>query len=332
MVKVGIPRALAYYQYYPMWRTFFTELGAEVVISQPSTQKMLSEGAARVVADTCLPVKIFMGHVLTLADKCDFMFIPVIRSVKKKVYNCAKFLGLPDMTRAVIPECPPILDMDFDINLGMDAMYDGIYKIGKRFTNSKSDIKQAVKTAWEAYLYYRRLMMEMKLTPLQAISMIYDKTAPETIVCADAQPKTTIALIGHHYLIYDEHVNHRLIRRLEQAECRIVTPEMLRFEQLETATNRLVESTYWTWEEEVVGAGNYYLEAGGVDGIIGVAAFGCGPDSLMMDMVHRQAVRIKSMPFMNLTLEEHTADAGVLTRLEAFLDMIRRKQRRAECV
>ncbi len=99
MIRIGIPRALLYYQYYPMWRAFFEELGAEVVLSPPTTQAMLSEGSARVIADTCLPVKVFLGHVLSLVEKCDWIFIPAIRSVKKNVYNCSKFLGLPDMTK-----------------------------------------------------------------------------------------------------------------------------------------------------------------------------------------------------------------------------------------
>ncbi len=119
MIKVGIPRALFYYQYYPMWETFFEELGAEVVVSSPTTQTMLSAGSSRVVADTCLPVKVFLGHVLSLVEKCDYIFIPAIRSVQKKAYSCSKFLGLPDMTKAVIPELPSILDMDIDINKWM---------------------------------------------------------------------------------------------------------------------------------------------------------------------------------------------------------------------
>jgi len=88
MTKVGIPRALLYYQYYPMWKTFFETLGAEVIVSPPTTQVTLSAGASRVVADTCLPVKVFVGHALSLIGKCDYIFIPAIRSVKPKVYNC----------------------------------------------------------------------------------------------------------------------------------------------------------------------------------------------------------------------------------------------------
>ena len=46
-MRIGIPGALPYYQYYPMWQTFFEELGAEVVVSPPTTQAMLTEGSAR---------------------------------------------------------------------------------------------------------------------------------------------------------------------------------------------------------------------------------------------------------------------------------------------
>ena len=102
---------------------------------------------------------------------------------------------------------------------------------------------------------------------------------------------------------------------------------MLTTEELESAIARLVGRAYWTYEEEVVGAGGHYLQSG-ADGVIGIMAFGCGPDSLMMDMVRRQAARLRTTPFMSLTLEEHTAEAGVVTRLEAFIDMIYRKKRR----
>ena len=106
----------------------------------------------------------------------------------------------------------------------------------------------------------------------------------------------------------------------------MLTPEMLTIEELEAATAKLVNRAYWTYEHEVAGAGQHYLESG-VDGVIGIMTFGCGPDSVMMEMVHRQAARLRNTPFMSLTLEEHTAEAGVITRLEAFLDMIHRKKR-----
>ncbi len=326
MIRVGIPRALLYYQYYPMWKTFFEGLGAEVVVSPPTTQAMLNSGSSRVVADTCLPVKVFCGHVLTLVEeKCDCVFIPAIRSVKRRIYNCSKFLGLPDMTKAVIPESPPILDIDIDINKGKRELYQAIYKLGRRFTWNPLKVRRAAIAAWQAHLKYKELMINESLTPPQAIARISEAETPSA-----TPDQATIALIGHPYLLYDEHINHRLIHRLEQAQYRVLTPEMLTTEQLELAITRLTGGAYWTYEEEVVGAGGHYLE-GGAEGVIGVVAFGCGPDSLMMDMVQRQAIKLGTTPFMSLTLEEHTAEAGVVTRLEAFLDMIhRRKRRQAE--
>jgi predicted nucleotide-binding protein (sugar kinase/HSP70/actin superfamily) len=320
MIKVGIPRALLYYQYYPMWKTFFEELGAEVVVSPPTTQAILSSGSSRVVADTCLPVKAFCGHVLALVGECDYIFIPAIRSVKRKIYNCSKFLGLPDMTKAVIPESN-ILDIDIDINKGKRELYQAIYKLGRRFTWNPLKVRKAAIAAGQAHLKYRQLMSSQGLTPPQAIDRVKPETPPT---------QANIALIGHPYLLYDEHINHRLIHRLEQAHYKVLTSEMLTTEQLASAIARLVGRPYWTYEEEVVGAGGHYLESG-VDGVIGIMAFGCGPDSLMMDMVHRRAARLRTSSFMSLTLEEHTAEAGVVTRLEAFIDMIhRRKRRQAE--
>jgi len=172
-------------------------------------------------------------------------------------------------------------------------------------------------------------MSSHSLTPPQAIERISGmlETKPRAHSSYPTSTRGTIAIIGHPYLLYDEHINHRLIHRLEQTGYEILTPEMPTTEALESAIVRLVGRTYWTYEEEVVGAGGHYLE-NGVDGVIGIMAFGCGPDSLMMDMVHRQAARLRTAPFMSLTLEEHTAEAGVVTRLEAFIDMIQRKKRR----
>jgi predicted nucleotide-binding protein (sugar kinase/HSP70/actin superfamily) len=327
MVRIGIPRALLYYQYYPMWKTFFDELGAEVVVSPSTTQAILSSGSSRVVADTCLPVKVFCGHVLALIGKCDYIFIPAIRSVKTKIYNCSKFLGLPDMTRAVIPESPPILDIDIDINKGKRELYQAIYKLGRRFIWNPFKVKKASIAAWQTHLEYRQLMSKHGLTLPQAIERILNATDVEPETLPNHPSQATIAIVGHPYLLHDEHINHRLVHRLEQADYKVLTPEMLTGEQLELAITRLVGRPYWTYEEEVVGAGGYYLESG-VDGVIGIMAFGCGPDSLMMDMVRRQSARLKTSTFMSLTLEEHTAEAGIATRVEAFLDMIQRRKRR----
>jgi predicted nucleotide-binding protein (sugar kinase/HSP70/actin superfamily) len=328
MIKIGIPRALLYYQYYPMWRTFFGELGAEVVVSPITTQAMLSEGSSRVVADTCLPVKAFVGHVLSLVGNCDYIFIPAIRSVRRNIYNCSKFLGLPDMTRAVVPESPPILDPDVDINKRKRRLYQAIYQVGRLFTWNPHKVRSAAMTAWQAQLSYHQMMSDHKLTPPQALETICNTSEikPKIEVSPLSPARATIAVIGHPYLLYDQFISHRLIHRLEQAHNKVLTPEMVATEELESAVIRVMGSIQWTCEDEVVGAGEHYLSSG-VDGVINVMPFGCGPDSLMMDVVRRRAARLGNTPFMNLVIDEHTSQVGIITRLEAFLDMIYRKKR-----
>jgi predicted nucleotide-binding protein (sugar kinase/HSP70/actin superfamily) len=328
MVRIGIPRALLYFQYLPLWQTFFQVLGAELVVSPPTTKETLAAGAARVVADTCLPVKVFLGHVISLSGKCDYVFIPAIRSLKGKTYNCSKFLGLPDLTGAVIPEGPPILETDIDAQKGRWGLYRSIYNVGRHFTGNPLRIRQAALSALKTYRQYRKLMQLEHIDFLKAMARIPGRDGDQAEL-SDRQnpPRMTIALIGHPYLLYDEHINHNIISRLERAGCRVRTPEMASPENLKSAVNTVAGNPYWTYEEDVVGAGGHYLQKD-TDGVIGIMAFGCGPDSLMMDVVRRRASHLGNTPFMILTLDEHTGETGLITRLEAFLNMIQRRKRR----
>ena len=322
MVRIGIPRALLYYQYYPMWKTFFEGLGAEVITSNPTTRDMLTTGCSRLVEDTCFPVKVFCGHVLSLADKCDYVFIPSIHSVERRVYNCPKFIGLPDLVRAIIPESPPIIDPDINVNWGQRQLYQTIYKLGRLFTRNPLRVRRAAKRATEVHQAYRRQMQREGLTPPQAIERLFptDGREPED----NGSAPISIALVGHPYLLYDEYINHRLISHLQRMGAKVLFPEMVAEDELNASISSLAGHPYWTYEDEVVGAGGYYLQ-NEADGVIHLAAFGCGPDSLMVEVLQHRAKEI-GKPLLFLTLDQHTADTGLITRLEAFSDMLQRRK------
>jgi predicted nucleotide-binding protein (sugar kinase/HSP70/actin superfamily) len=324
MVRVGIPRALLYYQYYPMWKTFFQRLGAEVVLSSTTTSAMMGTGCTRMVAETCLPVKVCCGHVVSLVGQCDCLFIPAIRSLESKTHNCSKFLGLPDMMRAVVPEAPPILDTEINLGQGRRAFYRAIYGLGRHFTWNPVRVKAASEAAWQAHLNYEKGLWHCRQTRLQALNRMLEPGRREPEKVSENGDTTPIAVIGHPYLIYDDFINQRLLARLSRLRAKVLTAEMVEESQLKQSIMELVGGPYWTYEAEVVGAGGYYVQSG-VEGVIGVAAFGCGPDSLMIEIVQRYARR-RGVPFMTLTLDEHTGEAGLITRLEAFLDMIRRRK------
>lgn len=66
---IGIPRGMSFYNNYPFWYGFFSSLGIKIVLSDPTTKQTMSEGSALVVTETCLPIKIYLGHILNLINK-----------------------------------------------------------------------------------------------------------------------------------------------------------------------------------------------------------------------------------------------------------------------
>lgn len=100
---IGIPRAMSFYNNYPFYYGFFTDLGIKIVLSDTTTKQTMSRGSALVVTETCLPIKVYIGHILNLIDKgVDKIFVPSIQSIAPKIYNCSKIRGLPDLVRNVV--------------------------------------------------------------------------------------------------------------------------------------------------------------------------------------------------------------------------------------
>ena len=134
----------------------------------------------------------------------------------------------------------------------------------------------------------------------------------------------TIAVVGHPYNVFDRHVGHDMLRRLASLGVNVRTAAQVSPAAARAAIERLAGRPYWTYEGEVVGAAGHYFADPTVDGVIAVVAFGCGPDSVMIDVVQRGA-QAAGKPFMLLTIDEHTGEAGLVTRLEAFVDMLERR-------
>ena len=62
----------------------------------PKTNKAILDAGLRSALDeTCLPVKLFFGHVLELAGSVD-QIVPLLIGVEPGAYICPKFMGLPD--------------------------------------------------------------------------------------------------------------------------------------------------------------------------------------------------------------------------------------------
>lgn len=299
-----------------MWRVFFEELGAEVVLSSRSTKGVLAGGLKSAVDEACLPVKLAFGHVLDLAGKVDFIFFPRMVSVKKGEYICPKFMGLPDMVRC-LRGLPPLIDVDVNLYKRRRNAYLAAQEVGKLLTGNHLKIWMAYRRALNVQYRYFKLL-QLGLTPPEAIAVVEDRVEDEPP--AERQ-NTTIALIGHPYNIYDSYISMDIIGRLRAMGATVSTAENLSGHIVRKHAARLPKKLFWTLGQRMLGAACHYLEKPGVCGMVHVAAFGCGPDSMTGELIERYA-RSAGIPFLNLTLDEHTGEAGVITRLEAFGDMV----------
>lgn len=323
-LKIGIAGSLLYYHYFYLWKTFFEELGLEVVVSSPSNKRIMENGVKKAVDDTCLPVKLTFGHVMDLADRVDYLFIPRLVSLEPDAFTCPKIIGLPDMIKANLDDLPPVLDTCFDLKKGR-SLYQSFRELGGHFTNKSSLIKQAFEKAEIKQGEFEKIM-EQGLTPREAIEVL-EKSLSSSGNNTGETPRDNlrIALIGHPYNLYDDYINMSLIDKLRQRNCRVITAEMLPAAVMKKESSAWNRDIFWTLGRRMVGAACHFFNSKAVDGVISCISFECGPDSLLQVLIEEEAGKHKEIPYMSLIIDEHTGDAGIVTRIEAFLDMIRRK-------
>ena len=312
-MKIGIPRALLYYHYFPLWECFWGHLGLEVITSPPTDKSVLDRGVIAAAPETCLPVKVYYGHVLALAKAVDYLFVPRIISAQKGTYICPKFMGLPNMIKHSGYDLPPLISPTLDTNRGKKSWQRAHIQAAQGLGYNK---KKAL-SAWRYANYRLRLYREklqQKRTPLEFLN--HDHSLPRSFT------SPTILLLGHPYNLFDEFTNMNLIRQLYQYGYQIITPEMLSPVIIEREATQLPKHLFWSLGRTILGTAFHCLKNSPVVGVIHLTSFGCGPDSLVGELLERRVNKLSNLPFLLLTLDEHTGEGGLITRLEAFLDMI----------
>jgi predicted nucleotide-binding protein (sugar kinase/HSP70/actin superfamily) len=325
-MKIGIPRALGYYNYYPFWFGFFGALGIETVLSDKTTKKTVMEGSSLVVSETCLPVKIYMGHVLNLIDKkgVNVIYSPSIQSIDHKIYNCSKLRGLPDLVRNVVKRDFLLVEPTLDKSEKGQGLYQYLYEsVAPLGITDKKLIKKASKVGWVYQNNYVTMAKE-GMHPLEAME---NAIKGKVVLRSKKQEhNATVAILSHGYNIYDNFVSMNIFKKLDSLGIKVVVPENLSKEQMTNGFGVLNTNLYWANEYEMTGAAGKFMTDKNIDGVITLTAFGCGPDSLMIERITRYSKRLNK-PLLNLTVDEHTGEAGFVTRIEAFTDMLYRKKR-----
>lgn len=318
--KVGIPRGLFYYKYFPLWKVFLEELGAEIVLSDFTTKNILDEGVKTCVDEACLPIKIFHGHVVSLKDKVDFLFIPRFTSISKNEYICPKFGGLPDMVRHTLKGLPPIIDTEVDLRKKKSKAKKAAMEIGSYFSDNKSKVNDAFEKALVGYKIFRN-KLQKGILPMEILGK------RQRVSNTASEEPMNIVIIGHVYNIYDSYVNMDMMYKLMDKGVNVITVDMMNPNDINKKASSLNKRMFWNFGRKAVGGALYALEREDIHGIIYLMSFGCGLDSFLSDMVERRIRQNRNVPFTILTLDEHSGEAGLETRLEAFMDMVRWRKR-----
>lgn len=328
-IKIGIPSALLYYIYYPFWLAFFNEIGVQVVTSGRTTKNILDKGVREALADACVPIKLFFGHVMDLKDKADCLFIPRVVCLNGKTIYCPKFLGLPDMIRHSLDDIPPILDVRIDTRQGRLSQIKAYLEVGSYFGASRNTVFRAYYKA-RIVMHRYNLLLRKGLSPIDAMELIKNPKDKKLILPSKLNLK--FAVLGYPYAIYDSFISVNILDKLRKMGVHVLTAENINPLLLALQKNcGLPKRLFWTFSDVALKAAHYLFRQGRVDAVLHLTAFGCGPDSLLNKFIELEAKQHRDIPFMTLMIDEQTGEAGMATRLEAFVDMVRRRKEAFPC-
>ncbi len=323
--KIGIPRALMYHYYYPMWKVFLNELGLELKLSPRTNKKIINQGVKIAVDDICLPFKVYYGHVLELKDKVDYLLVPRFISLGTNNFVCPKFMGLPDMLRANITGLPKLIEPVIDLRKGFMPVRRTAREIGKIFNMGFWEVERAYRKAIKVQKEFEKIQVEGKST-VDAINILFNKHENQNEYTEDNEiNKLNIAVLGHAYIINDDYMSMNIIKHLEDMGLNVTTVEMYDHSSLESAATLQNKKLFWYFNRKVMGTAYHLFSEDKIDGIVQVTAFGCGPDSLVKELIDIRGKR-NNVSILNINIDEHSGENGLITRLEAFVDLLERRK------
>ncbi len=307
---VGVPRVLTMYEHFPFWKTFLEEIGCEVLLSGKTNQQLVHQSLEHVTAETCFPIKIIHGHVADLIKKgVDAVFMP---SVITMGHNGTKFKN--SQTCPLVQANSYIVKsaMDFskkEVELWEPAIHfqkgdprvaKELRDIGKKMGVSQARVKLAVKKARQAQTDFYNSLIKRGNEVLDGLT-----TGQRAVV-----------IISRPYNGCDSGINMDLPRKLREMGIIAIPIDMLSL--AEDPVYRDNPRMYWRSGQRMQAAAEVVRKDPRLNAIY-ISNFKCGPDSFITYHILEQ---MRGKPFLHLEVDEHSADAGAITRCEAFFDSL----------
>lgn len=293
LMRVGLPRALLYYRYGKFWECYLRELGCELVISRKTDKVLLEQGLDYVSSEVCLPIKILAGHVAELASQVDVVFLPRMMWLSGTLFACPKMIGIVDVMRMALGDRVALVAPSVKGNF----MY-AHFLAGLRLQRNPARVMRALRRA-------RALLRNEATEP------------------AFPAGEKRVALIGHFYNLQDDFISHHIVSTFRKHGYRVVCKDDLPASVLASSAG-FAASIRWVYERELYNAFRYLLPR--VEGVCAVVSMGCGPDSLIAEFMREESAS-RGVPFLQLIIDEHTGVAGLVTRIEAFVELTQRVAR-----
>ena len=120
-------------------------------------------------------------------------------------------------------------------------------------------------------------------------------------------------MLGRPYNAFTPEANMGIPRKFTTRGYSVIPFDILPFESEEIFPNM-----YWFYGQQDMKAAEYLKDYENIY-VTFITNFSCAPDSFML---HYLKWIMGQKPFLVLELDSHSADAGIDTRVEAFLDII----------
>jgi len=302
---IGIPRASLYFELYPLWAAMFRRLGYEVVISQPSSRDVLALGVRGFTAEACLPVKLAYSHVVDLSMRePDYIFFPSILDLPSPFGSpelcstCPYTQSLPFMVKPRVNT--PMLVPQINMSVELDGLPEGLDSIAEELGLEKRRLRAAYQTGKEAWLEFKEVL----------------RRRGEEVLGEEFE--WAVVLIGKPYNIHDSFLNLNLMSHLARMGVRAIP-----YEFIAPPTGSLLDESWdslpWRFNRDYVKVARSIVRDPRLFPVI-VSNFGCGPDGFTIK--HLEKI-LDGKPSLFLEFDEHRGEAGLITRLEAFIDEVR---------
>ena len=304
--KIGILKSLVTHSLYPLYHNFFTELGFEMVVAEQMNQ----EGFERTGAAFCYPVELahcFMADLIGRSD-VEIIFLPHVLALQVEngipaSVNCPLLQGEPYYLRTAFKELAQkqVLSPTLDFSSGYEEMAEEFIKLGQSLGR---DRERSIDSYRKAVQIQTDCFLEMKEIGRRVLAGLEDQ--PENYA---------IVLFGRSYSAFTGSANMGTPHKFASRGRIIVPWEFLPFEGEEP-----VEHMFWSVGQMMLKAARYVQRHPQLFAAY-ITNFSCGPDSFIIsyfrDIMDRK-------PSLTLELDSHVADAGIDTRVEAFLDVVQR--------